>query len=59
MYIYCKHNGHIHLVFGGDRTFSAAAPKEWNKLPYNVHSSKNLQIFKTKLKTHLFKICYT
>ena len=47
------------LVCGGDRAFSAAAPKEWNKLPYNVQSSKDLNIFKTKLKTHLFTICYT
>ena len=48
-----------HLACRGDRAFSAAAPREWNKLPYSVQSSKDLNIFKTKLKTHLFTICYT
>ena len=55
--VYLLQTQRTHL--GGDRTFFAAAPKEWNKLPYNVQSSKDLNIFKTKLKTHHFTICYT
>ena len=43
---------------GGDRAFSAAAPKEWNKLPYNVQSSKDLNIFKTKLKRTFLRCAF-
>ena len=54
--VYLLQTQRTHLICGGDRAFSAAAPKEWNKLPYNVQSSKDLNIFKTKLKTHLFTV---
>ena len=53
MYICCKHNAHI--LYVGDTGHSLAAAKEWNKLPYNVQSSKDLNIFKTKLKTHFLR----
>lgn len=42
----------------GDRAFAAAAPKLWNKLPMNLRTVKELSTFKSKLKTHLFKITY-
>jgi len=38
----------------GDRSFRAAAVKEWNKLPSDTRSAKTIESFKTKLKTHLF-----
>ena len=39
----------------GDRAFSVYAPRLWNKLPINLRTLKNLNTFKTKLKTYLFK----
>jgi len=38
----------------GDRAFPVAAARTWNSLPAEVTSSKSLQTFKTKLKSHLF-----
>ena len=40
----------------GDRAFSFAAPDVWNSLPESVKSAKSLDVFKTKLKTHLFEL---
>ena len=48
------------------RAFKTSAPCLWNDLPYNIKSSKDINEFKKKLKTHLFKkffaleydICY-
>ncbi|KAK6191023.1 hypothetical protein SNE40_002773 [Patella caerulea] len=39
----------------GERSFSFAAFKLWNKLPSEVKDSPSLSVFKKKLKTHLFK----
>jgi len=44
-----------HLSTISDRAFPVAAAKTWNSLPPEVTSSKSMQIFKTKLKTHLFQ----
>ena len=38
-----------------DRSFSVASPRLWNNLPYNIRSADNLDSFKSKLKTHLFR----
>ena len=38
----------------GDRTFTVAATKEWNKLPSSIKSADSVSIFKKLLKTHLF-----
>ena len=38
----------------GQRSFSSAAPKIWNKLPTHVRSATSLSQFKSGLKTHLF-----
>ena len=35
----------------GDRAFSAAGPKLWNKLPLSLRSSNTLAVFKKDLKT--------
>ena len=42
----------------GDRAFSNAAPRLWNPLPDHVKRSDNVDIFKCRLKTHLFKLSY-
>ena len=41
----------------GDCVFCAAAPKLWNNLPNNIRNtcSESIDIFKSKLKTYLFK----
>jgi hypothetical protein len=38
----------------GRRSFSFAAPTIWNSLPLPLRTSQSLQIFTSKLKTHLF-----
>ena len=35
----------------GDRAYSVAAPKLWNKLPLDIRLSSSVTVFKTKLKT--------
>ena len=42
----------------GDRSFTFAAPKLWNTLPFEVRDSKSLDIFRSKLKTHLFRLAF-
>ena len=42
----------------GDRAFSVAAPKLWNKLPLRIKTSLTLSQFKQELKTHLFHLAY-
>ena len=39
----------------GERSFQHAAPTEWSKLPLLIRESPSLDIFKTQLKTFLFK----
>jgi len=42
----------------GDRAFSVAAPRIWNSLPQHVTSAPSLAIFRSRLKTHLFRRCF-
>jgi len=42
----------------GDRAFSVAAPKLWNTLPLELRLSDSGDIFKKRLKTHLFKMAF-
>lgn len=42
----------------GDRSFTCAVTKLWNALPFEVRDSKSLDIFKSKLKTHLFRLAF-
>ena len=42
----------------GDRAFSVAAQKLWNALPLYIRNSGSITIFKSKLKTFLFKKYY-
>ena len=39
----------------GDRAFQVAAPFLWNKLARSAREAKNLESFKTLIKTFLFK----
>ena len=38
----------------GSRAFAVSAPELWNKLPIDIRNCDNLNVFKRKLKTHLF-----
>ena len=40
----------------GDRAFSAVAPRLWNDLPIHIRTAESLTVFKSSLKTHLFKM---
>ena len=42
----------------GFRAFEKSAPRLYNRLPDDVKSSDNLNLFKKKLKTHLFTQAY-
>ena len=46
------------LCGSGDRAFATSSPREWNKLPLSIQSSETLDIFKSRLKTFLFKKSY-
>ena len=39
----------------GERSFTFAAPTEWNKLPIKNKKAPSVECFKSDLKTHLFK----
>ena len=41
-----------------NRAFQIAAPALWNRLPATIRDSKTVDIFKKRLKTHLFKKCF-
>jgi len=41
-----------------DRSFAASTPRLWNTLPVDSKNSEWLNIFKSKVKTHLFGQCY-
>ena len=42
----------------GDRAFQVAAPKLWNSLPSELRLINNIDIFKRRLKTYLFKVAF-
>jgi hypothetical protein len=46
-----------HKTFG-DRAFARSGPFLWNKLPLEIRSSPSVTVFKSKLKTYLFKLAY-
>ena len=39
----------------GDRSFSYIGPKLWNTLPIELRNADSVDIFKKKLKTHMFR----
>ena len=42
----------------GNRCFSYAAPRLYNKLPIEIRNAPNINIFKNNLKTFLFRKAY-
>ena len=42
----------------GERAFTVCGPKLWNSLPAYLRTIENINTFKEKLKTYLFKKCY-
>jgi len=42
----------------GDRSFAVAAPRLWNKLPPDIRTATDLNLFKSKLKTHFFSLAF-
>ena len=42
-----------------DKSFGVAGPRIWNGLPIDVRQSGTVDSFKTKLKTFLFRKCYS
>ena len=42
----------------GQRAFSVAVPRLWNKLPFEIRACSDVNLFKSKLKTFLFKKVY-
>ena len=42
----------------GDRAFSVAGPREWNRLPSHIKQIKSVQLFKKSLKTYLFNLYF-
>ena len=47
------------LEYFGRRSFQAAAPLLWNNIPLEIRLSPSPELFKSRLKTHLFKIAYS
>ena len=43
------------LKWSGDRAFSICGPKLWNELPESIRTCQSLDIFKTSVKTYLFR----
>ena len=44
------------LKFYSDRSFQVAAPRLWNSLTDDIRSIQNLDVFKNKIKTLLFRL---
>ncbi|KAF7659130.1 hypothetical protein LDENG_00002730, partial [Lucifuga dentata] len=42
----------------GDTAFSHYAPSRWNNLPEALRGAENIDIFKRRLKTHLFSLAF-
>ena len=60
-------SGLDHLILGpvrtklktyGDRSFSAVAVEQWNKLPLELRCAKSVAAFKSGVKTHFFKLYF-
>ena len=48
----------FNMKTNGQRAFFVAAPRLWNKLPFEVRACSDVNLFKSKLKTFLFKKVY-
>uniref|UniRef100_A0A3B3RKC8 Reverse transcriptase domain-containing protein n=1 Tax=Paramormyrops kingsleyae TaxID=1676925 RepID=A0A3B3RKC8_9TELE len=50
---------HTRLTTMGGRAFSYSAAYLWNTLPPDIRRINSISMFKSRLKTHLFKVAYT
>ena len=54
----------VHMSVGsrplsyGQRSFAYSAPSAWNSLPLQVRCSDNVSTFRSRTKTHLFRLAY-
>ena len=48
----------VRLKSYGDRAFSVAAPKHWNEIPLDIKLSRSVDVFKSRLKTYLFRLAF-
>ena len=48
----------VRTVSYGQRYFAYSAPSAWNALPQQVRSSDNVSTFRSRTKTHLFRLAY-
>ena len=55
---YLLENVYLNNIKRTEGAFSFQAPRIWNQLPYEVRSMSELSLFKSKLKTHYFKIAF-
>ena len=46
----------VRTVSYGQRSFAYSAPSAWNSLPQQVRSSDNVSTFRSRTKTHLFRL---
>ena len=42
----------------GDRAFSVAPPKHCNEIPLDIKLSGSVDVFKSRLKTYLFRLAF-
>ena len=49
-YLYQKTN-----TSWGDRAYANVAPKLWNGIPLQIRQSPSVDVFKKRLKSHLFE----
>ena len=54
----CPENRDTKSKSYGHRAFGFAGADMWNTLPLDIKLSSSVSVFKSKLKTHLFKQCY-
>ena len=48
----------VRTVSYGQRSFAYSAPSAWNALPQQVRSSDSVSTFRSRTKTHLFRLAY-
>ena len=48
----------VRLKSYGSRAFSVNAPKHWNEIPLDIKLSRSVDVFKSRLKTYLFRLAF-
>ena len=47
------------ISFVHNCAFQSQGPRKWNSLDIDIRNASNIMVFKSKLKTHLFRQCYS